>query len=197
MKRLFLLLGAVLLTVPVWADDLKPEPFSQEIKEYNALSTGDIDPGNHEIWKLYICGSLIPNNNYNHEKEIYLTKFYPGTPYIAYIRINQLYNFLQPVPKEGDVIAVEGRVVSHFNSTLEGPNGIKRIPVVYFYVENASKLPFEPDAAAAILGTKLKPTPTAGPTGTPVAAVSSPTPQIAAAPATLAPNSVTPGMAAH
>lgn len=185
MKKLFWFLLAVLITIPTWADDLQPEPLGQEIKEYKALSTGDVDPGNHEVWKLYIIGSLIPSGNYNHETEIYVGSLFPGGPYIAYLRINQLYNFLQPIPKVGDVIAVEGRVVSHFNSTIQGPTKTTSIPVVYFYIENASKLPLEPEAAAQILGTKLKPTPTSAPVSQAITSAS--TSLISAAPVTATP----------
>lgn len=197
MRKLFWVFAAVLCAVPAWADDLQPETLSQEVREYNSFwGSNDIDPTNHEVWKLYICGELIPNNNYNHEKEIFVTRFAPNAPYIVYLRINQIYNFLQPVPKVGDVIAVEGRVMNHFYSTVQGSVKRVRIPVVYFYVENASKLPYEPAAAAAIL--TPEPTPTvAVPSGTPVAAVSSPVPQTASAPVTPALGASTPGILVH
>lgn len=187
MKRLyFFLAAAVLSTIPVWADDLKPELLGQEVREYNALSTGDVDPGNHEIWKLYICGELY-STNYNHEKETFLAKLVPNSPYIVYLRINQLYNFLQPIPKVGDVLAVEGHVVSHFYSTITGPTKIKRIPVLYFYIENAKMLPFEPAEAAVILNSEPKSTPTAGSSSAPMAAASAPGSQTAAAPVVATP----------
>ena len=159
MKSLFMVFAAVLFTIPAWADDLKPEPLNQEVNEYNSFwASKDIDPMNHQVWKLYILGSLTPNNNYNHEKEIFITSLVPKSPYIVYVRINQLYNFLQPIPKVGDVIAVEGRIVNHYYSTIQGSWKTKRIPVLYMYVENASKLPDEPSAATLISTPEPQPT---------------------------------------
>lgn len=165
MKALLAVLAALLSAVASWADDLQPVTFSQAVKEYNSFWSSDsINPGNHEVWKLYICGELIPNGNYNHEKEIFVARLAPGTPYVVYLSINQLYNFLQPIPKVGDVIAVEGRIVNHFYSTIQGAVKTRRIPVLSMYVEDAAGLPFEPAAAAAILTPEPRPILTAGPT---------------------------------
>lgn len=158
MKKLFLFLAAVVMTVPVLADDLQPVSVDKAVAQYVSLwKSKNIDPSNHEVWKLYIYGSLIPNNNYNHEKEIYITGLTPKPGYFVYLSINQLYNFLSPVPKKGDVIAVEGRITNHFYSTLEGPVKTSRIPVLFMYLENAEKLPAESFGTASSPKTSATP----------------------------------------
>ena len=146
----------------VWADDLKPEPLGQEIQEYNGFwQSSEIDPGNHEVWRLYIYDKLIPKNNYNHEVELLLTGLTPNPKdhYYVMIRINQLYNsFRAGDLKRGDVIVVEGRVQNTLHSSISGPRKDIRLKNLYFYTENAEQRPQEHVDIA------VPPTPT--PTGT-------------------------------
>ena len=149
---LLLTLMAALLVTQAWADDLTPEPLEQAIGEYKALenSGGQVDPMNHEIWKLYIHERLLPKNGLNRTPFGFLCSLVPGRHpkrhFYVVVRINNLYNFFTKVPQVGDVIAVEGRITEYLkNFRLENKDRVRLIKVVNFYPENADLLPQEPE----------------------------------------------------
>jgi hypothetical protein len=147
MKKLFFTLVAVIFTVPVWADDINPVSVDQAIEQYKSFwSSNAIDPSNHEVWKLYIRKGLIPKGNQNGEVEYYSTvlTLSPKPRYVVEISVNQLFNFLQPVPKVGDIIAVEGRITNHFMANITGRTKVRQVKTLVMYIENAQKLPSEP-----------------------------------------------------
>jgi len=172
MKRLYLFFCFVLLAVPVWADDvLNPEPLEQAIKEYEALLRADSpDPSNHEIWKLYVHGVPIQSSNGRRVPGMLTLGLLPDSAdrYRVYILVNELYNFLRPMPHRGNVIVVEGRIVKkvHGEVHFHDSNTVVKTEYLYMYPENAISLPnehFDPMAATPIVPqAQLSPTPTPG-----------------------------------
>ena len=143
MKKLYLFLVLILFSLSAWADDdLKPEPFDQEVKEYlNFWNTDQPDPSNHEIWKLYIFYPLYPRDSYgNKVPEWFVAGLSTGKGehFNVEVGVNQLYNFLRPIPERGDVIIVEGRVTGHYKTQMYRGDTEHSFSYLYFYVENAS-----------------------------------------------------------
>jgi len=136
----------VFLVAPVLADDeLIPEPLDQAIGEYkNLKKSNDIDPMNHEVWKLYVFYDLTPESGFDKTPKWFVTALTPDKHYRVVISINQLYNFIQPRPQPGDVIVVEGRVSAHYDMTVDFNHGLtsKRvtIPAFLMNVDGAVKL---------------------------------------------------------
>jgi hypothetical protein len=113
-KRLFLL--SILLAAPVLADDLQPVPAEKAIQQYQDFwKTDTPDPMNHVVWKLYIFRAISRSSEPGTAPEFYIAGLTPSPKNSYYVRleINQLYNWLRPVPQRGDVIVVGGRVLAH------------------------------------------------------------------------------------
>jgi hypothetical protein len=116
MKKLFLVLMAMLPAIPALADDLQPAPAEIAIHQYQDFwKTDTPDPMNHVVWKLYIFRAISPGSQPGTAPEFYIAGLTPTPKNSYYVRleINQLYNWLRPVPKRGDVIVVGGRVLAH------------------------------------------------------------------------------------
>ena len=144
MKKTLLILTAVLLGFPSWADDLKPAPLDQAIKEYGVLMNAkDIDPMNHVVWKVYVYDSQsYQSGGIRYLDQDNLTAGLTPTPgYYVYLPINQLYNYLRPMPKTGDVVAVEGRVVDNGRYLQGTGDSAKGAKVLLLSLANAVKLP--------------------------------------------------------
>lgn len=160
MKRIFLFsLLAVLSVIPAWADDLTPVPQDQAIREYLAIEKagGQIDPMNHETWKLYIRALLLPKGGFNPTPYGFLCSLVPGKNHKRYflvaVKINNLYNFFDKVPQVGDVIAVDGHITEFLgNSHLEEGPRVHSAKIMNLYPENAKLLPPEPQAEETPVG---------------------------------------------
>jgi len=172
MKRIAVCLILAFYSFPAWADDdLAPEPLVQAIGEYNDLmKSKDVDPMNHEVWKLYIFYNLTPSSGYDKTPKWLVSGLTLDKRYRVVLPINQLYNFLPSTPKPGDVIVVEGHVTSHYDMTVDFDRGLisKRVSVPAFlmYVDGAVNLPrerFDPTIHSPATPTfQLSPTPTPG-----------------------------------
>ncbi|HEY5039750.1 MAG TPA: hypothetical protein VIJ93_11810, partial [bacterium] len=104
------------------------------------------DPMNHETWKLYVYYSLTPRDGYASQTPEWLVAGLTPNPkdhYFVELRINQLYNFLRPIPQRGDVIVVEGRIQNHLRSNITTPKQNFILKNLFMYVENAISLPKE------------------------------------------------------
>jgi len=121
MKKLYILMSLVFLSLPAWADDdLAPEPLEQAIGEYNnLLKSKDIDPMNHEVWKVYIFYELTPSDGYDKTPKLLVGGLTPDKRYRVVLPIHQLYNSLPATPKPGDVIVVEGHVTAHYDMRVD------------------------------------------------------------------------------
>jgi hypothetical protein len=168
-SSLVLLISLVFSIPGAYADDdLKPEPFDQAVLKFNELqNTNDVDPMNHEVWKLYVLYDLTPSSGFDKTPKWIVTALMPGKKYRILLPINQLYNFLRPSPKSGDVIVVDGRVTNHFTMTVDFDYKRVRVPVLQMYLDgavmlkekfdpNASKKSADPNSAGPV------PTPTPG-----------------------------------
>ena len=168
----FLILAGLLLNVPGWAaDELKPEPLEQAIKEYNAMvKSDDVDSGNHEVWKLYCHGVLIQSGSGRRVSDVLAFGLLPDSAdrYRVFIQVNALYNYLRPLPKRDSVVVVEGRVIRklHGEVKFHDSNAVVKTEYLLMYPENAIILPkehFDPLAATPIAPiSPLSPTPTPG-----------------------------------
>ena len=179
MKKLFFVLAICCLAHPAWADDeLKPEPLGQAIQEYAGIwQASDIDPMNHEVWKLYVYFQLTPSGGYNTQTPQWLVCGLTPDPrkgFSVIVGINQLYNFLRPAPQRGDVIVVEGRIQSKINaSDIKSPTHIFTLKGLDMYVENAVALPNEHvDFNKLLAATPTNSTPSVGTPQAPAAAPS-------------------------
>jgi hypothetical protein len=115
-KKLFFFLLSILPVVPVLADDLQPAPAEIAVQQYQGFwKTDTPDPMNHVVWKLYIFRAISPSSQPGTAPEFYIAGLTPNPKDSYYVRleINQLYNWLRPVPQRGDVIVVGGRVLAH------------------------------------------------------------------------------------
>ncbi len=121
MKKLFFLLALILAVGPVLADDLHPVAQDQAIQQYQDFwKTETPDPMNHIVWKLYVYRAIPPAANPKSALEFLVGGLSPYHNYYVRLNINQLYNFLHPLPQRGDVIVVSGRVRDHrdYHATL-------------------------------------------------------------------------------
>lgn len=148
MKKFYVLMGLFFSISPLWAgDELKPESVSQAIAEYQEFwKTEKLDPSNHEVWKLYIYYSLYPTDGFGNKNPAWLVAgLTPNPKDKLYVRlqINQLYNFLQPIPQKGDVVVVEGRVLNHFSAPITGTKRNWVWSYLNFYIEGAENRPKE------------------------------------------------------
>ncbi len=160
---------AILLTVPVWADeDLNPAPLHKEIEQYKGFwKSNDVDPVNHEVWKLYIFGCLAGQNNMttggqstspifvssqatqfqlvkmsdvsHGSPDALLASLTPDLKSCVLLQINNLYNFFQTIPGAGDVIVIEGRVLQHSHDEIVSGNKTFSLDALLFYAENGQK----------------------------------------------------------
>ena len=116
MKKIFFFLVSTLLAAPLLADDLQPVPAATAIQQYlDFWKSGAPDPMNHVVWKLYIFRAIAPSSEPGTAPEFYIAGLTPAPKNSYYVRleINQLYNWLRPVPQRGDVIVVSGQVLAH------------------------------------------------------------------------------------
>jgi hypothetical protein len=147
MKKIWIALSLLSLTFPAWADDeLKPEPLDQAIKEFvDFCKTDTPDPMNHVVWKLYVFAQLTPNGGLNRSTQRVLTGLTsnPKKNYFVIVGLNQLWNSLSSLPKQGDVIVVDGRVLSHFKSHLQSGDQYPILNTLVLYPQNAKYLPEE------------------------------------------------------
>jgi hypothetical protein len=153
MKKLFFLLMSILTAAPILADDLKPEPSDQAIKEYQDFwKTETPDASNHVVWKLYVFRSVPPSTKPG-EAATYIVAgltSYSKSSYYVGLRINQLYNFLHPMPKRGDVIVVSGRILRHRTGLVALPDKSRVLKTLTMDAEAAVSLPdehFDPTVA--------------------------------------------------
>lgn len=121
MNKYFFLLVSILMAIPVLADDLHPVEQAQAIQQYQDFwKTETPDPMNHIVWKLYVYRAIPPAANPDSALEFLIAGLSPYHQYYVRLNINQLYNFLNPLPQRGDVIVVSGRVRDHrdYHATL-------------------------------------------------------------------------------
>ncbi len=146
MKKILTAFGLLFLALPTWADDdLKPEPLDQAVQEYNGFwRTETPDPMNHEVWKLYIYYDLKPREGAYRVRETLVAGLTskPKDHYFVFLKINQLYNFLRPIPKRGDVIVVEGRIKDHTSAHISGKRDYV-LNILHMDAQNAMALPNE------------------------------------------------------
>lgn len=154
--------------MPVGADeDLKPESLDQSVEKYNGFKKSkDIDPMNHEIWKLYIFYDLTPTSGYDKTPKWLVAGLSPDRRYKVVLEINQLYNFLSSRPQPGDVVVVEGHITSHYDMSVTTEYRQYTVPAFLMYAEGAVNLPrerFDPTVRRIITPTtQLSATPTPG-----------------------------------
>jgi hypothetical protein len=144
----YLFLGVILLGSSLWAaDELKPEPLPHAVQEYKTFwQTNKVSPANHEVWKLYIYYPLFYTNGFgNKNPELLVAGLTPNPKdgYTVELRVNQLYNFLRPIPQKGDVIVMEGHVQQILRDYITGPKKNWVLNCLYMYVEDAVTLPNE------------------------------------------------------
>ena len=147
MKKLLFLLISILLSVPAWADDLHPETSDQAIKEYQDFWK-IADPaqlGNHVVWKLYVFRVVPQNSSPGAAMEFIIAGLtpIPKDGYLVRLRINQLYNFLRPMPKRGDVVVAGGRILNHREYKTILPKKDVELKILTMDLDGAVSLPQE------------------------------------------------------
>jgi hypothetical protein len=156
MKKSLLLLVSVLWAVPVLAADLQPEIPSQAIREYKAFSkTENPDPGNHVIWKLYIYRAITQTAHPDGAPEYFIAGLtpFPRDGYFVRLKINELYNYLHPVPERGEVILAAGRIINYRDYEANLPNGKASLKLLAMDLDGAVSLPqehFDPSAKPSV-----------------------------------------------
>jgi hypothetical protein len=105
MNKYLWLIFALGWAAPAWPVDLIPEPTSQAILEYKAFSgTDNPDPGNHVVWKLYIYRAITQTAHSDGATEYLIAGLtpFPKEGYYVRLKINELYDYFQPIPRRGD-----------------------------------------------------------------------------------------------
>lgn len=160
MKKSFLLLASILMAAPALAVDLRPETTGQAIKEYKAFSgTESPDPANHVVWKLYVYRAITASGHPDGASEFLIAGLtpFPRDGYYVRLKINELYDYFQPIPQRGDVILAGGRIINHRNFEANLPKREVTLKLLAMDLDGASGLPkehFDPSVK-----------PTAGPGG--------------------------------
>ena len=170
MKKLYVFLCFILLALPVLADDLTPEPLEQSIKEYDMYEkAAEFDGMSHVVWKLYIFYDLSPKGGGDRTPKLWVAGLTPDRHYRVILSINQLYNYLRPLPKAGDVIIVDGYIKGHYNYSISTKNREFTLKALSLYTQGAMALPnehFENGPASTPSSTpSTGPLPTATPGG--------------------------------
>lgn len=146
MNKLLFLGAAMLLVFPVLADDFQPAPQDQAVQQYQGFwKTDRPDPMNHVAWKLYIFRAVPQHDHPNATTEYLVAGLtsYSKKSYYVGLRISQLYNFLYPIPKRGDVILVSGRIVAHRHGPVALPSGTRDLDYLTMDLDNAALVPNE------------------------------------------------------
>ncbi|HTA75550.1 MAG TPA: hypothetical protein VK791_00165 [bacterium] len=149
MKKFYPFLCLIFLATSLWADDddLAPEPLSQAAREYESFfQTEKPDPMNHEVWKLYVYDTMMPLDGFTKTPNRLLVGLTatPQDDYRVIISVNQLYNFMRPIPQRGDVIVIDGTVQSRYDKfLLRGRVTDHYFRIVYLYAEGGKILPDE------------------------------------------------------
>jgi hypothetical protein len=156
-KRLFFLLISILLAAPVLADDLQPVPADTSIQQYQDFwKTDTPDPMNHVVWKLYVFRAIARSTEPGTAPEFYIAGLTPSPKNSYYVRleINQLYNWLRPVPQRGDVIVVSGRVLAHRDYHMTSLTKKEVVlKILTMDLDGAASLPWEHFDPSATPGT--------------------------------------------
>ena len=171
MKKLLSILVPALLAVcaladspqPAAVDKTIPTPPDKAIRQYQDFwKATNPDPLNHVVWKLYVFRAVPPHNMPSTTIEYLIAGLtsYSRKSYYVGLRINQLYNFVRPIPQRGDVIVVSGRLLEHRHAPVALPRGMTDLDYVTMDLDGAVILPehFDPYAT---------PIPTPGATATP------------------------------
>lgn len=166
MNKFVFLLFSILVAVPALADDLQPVAQDQAIQQYQDFwKTETPDPMNHVVWKVYVYRAVPPGSHPDSAPEFVMVGLSPFHNYYVRLNINQLYNFLWPVPKRGDVIVVSGRIRDHRDFRTILPTKEVVAKTLTMDLDGASALPNEHfDPAATPI-----PTPGTAPAALPVA----------------------------
>jgi hypothetical protein len=152
MKKLFLILFPILLAVPALADDLQPVPADTAIQQYKDFwKTDNPDPSNHVVWKLYIFRAVPQHTMANGTMQYLITGLtsYSRKSYYVGLKINQLYNFVSPIPQRGDVIVASGHILQHRHGPVVLPSGTRDLDFLTMDLDGATVLPnehFDPSA---------------------------------------------------
>ena len=112
----FFLFAVIFPAENALAVDLQPVPEEKAIQQYRDFwGTASPDPANHVVWKLYIFNAVPPSSGPGTTPEYLIAGLTPSPKngYLVRIGINQLYNWLRPIPGRGDVIVAGARVLSH------------------------------------------------------------------------------------
>jgi hypothetical protein len=156
MKRSLLLLVSVLWAVSALAADLKPEIPSVAIREYKAFSkTENPDPGNHVIWKLYIYRAITQTAHPDGAPEYLIAGLtpFPRDGYFVRLKINELYDYLHPIPGRGEVILAAGRIIDHRDYEANLPKREAVLKLLAMDLDGAVSLPqehFDPSAKPSV-----------------------------------------------
>jgi len=167
MKKILFILTIVLFSGAAWADDLVPASYDKAVSEYEGFANSPDRHVNDEVtWKLYIYGVVYGKST--QMIPMYLFAGLRQKPrYPVVLKINNMYNVMHPIPKEGDVIAVNGRFTRFDVFKTRNNAGTKEFEpeVVYLDPLDAVKMPPEPlgntltaDASPTVIPT-ITPTP--------------------------------------
>ncbi|HUO57739.1 MAG TPA: hypothetical protein VMV05_06135, partial [bacterium] len=146
MKKLSFLFTAALLVVPALADELQSVSADVAIQQYKDFwKQENPDPANHVVWKIYVFRAVPPHRMPETSPEYIIAGLtsYSKKSYYVGVRINQLYNWLQPIPKRGDVIVVSGRLLEHRHGPVVLPSGTRDLDYITMDLDGASSLPKE------------------------------------------------------
>jgi hypothetical protein len=152
MKKILILWGMILAAVPVMADNLQPVTQDQAIQQYQAFWKSDnVDPNNHVVWKVYVFRAVPQHTLATGSKQYLVTGLttYSRKSYYVGLKINQLYNFLTPIPDRGDVIVVSGHILQHRHGPVVLPSGTRDLDFLTMDLDAAMTVPgehFDPSA---------------------------------------------------
>jgi hypothetical protein len=162
MKKIFFVLIFILGAVPVLALDLQPEALGRAIREYKIFSKIDNpDPMNHVVWKLYIFRSVTQSDHPTGAVEYLIAGLtpFPKDGFYVRLKINELYDYLRPIPKRGDVILAGGRIINRLHYETNLPKKQVVLKLLAMNLDGAVSLPrehFDPSGKATGLENAAK-----------------------------------------
>jgi hypothetical protein len=152
MKKSLFLLASILMAAPALAVDLQPETPGRAVREYKAFSeTENPDPANHVVWKLYVYRAITASGHPDGASEFLIAGLtpFPKDGYFVRLKINELYDYFQPIPQKGDVILAGGRIINHRDYEANLPKREVTLKLLAMDLDGASSLPrehFDPSA---------------------------------------------------